>query len=73
MKRTGEPIILTVNGKAAAVVHDPDGYETYSSEKDYYETLGSIRRGLADARAGRLTEAEEFFKDFEEKHGIPHD
>lgn len=73
MKKTGQPIVLTVNGKAAAVVHDPDSYEAYAREKDHYDTIASLRRGLADARAGRVTEAEEFFREFEEKHGIPHD
>lgn len=27
IKRTGQPIVLTVNGKAAAVLHDPDAYQ----------------------------------------------
>ena len=31
MKKTGEPIVLTVNGKAAAVVLDPDVYQDLSS------------------------------------------
>ena len=73
MKKTGQPIVLTVNGKAAAVVLDPDSYQEYLREKDYQETMASVRRGIADAKAGRVTEAEEFFKEFERKHLIPGD
>ena len=73
MKKTGQPIVLTVNGKAAAVVLDPDSYQEYLREKDYQETMASIRRGMTDAKAGRVTEAEEFFKEFERKHLIPSD
>ena len=73
MKKTGEPIVLTVNGKAAAVVHDPDSYQIYAREKQHLETLASIRRGLADANAERVTDAEEFFAEFEKKYGISSD
>lgn len=70
MKKTGAPIVLTVNGKAAAVVHDPDSYQEYLREKDRQDTIASVRRGIADAKAGRVTEAEVFFREFEEKYGI---
>jgi len=69
MKKTGEPIILTVNGKAAAVVLNPDEYE-YLREKDRREAVAAIKRGIADAEAGRVTDAETFFREFEKKHGI---
>lgn len=72
MKKTGEPIVLTVNGKAAAVVLDPDEYE-YLREKDRREAVAAIKRGIADAEAGRVTEAETFFREFEKKYGISSD
>ena len=73
MKKTGQPIVLTVNGKAAAVVHDPDSYQDYLREKDRLEALAGIRRGLADVKAGRTRPAEDVFRDIEERFGIPHD
>ncbi len=73
MKKTGQPIVLTVNGKAAAVVHDPDGYQEYAREKQHLDTMAAIKRGLADADAGRVTEAEEFFKEIEAEFGFPGD
>ena len=71
MKKTGEPIVLTVNGKAAAVVHDPDSYQEYLREKDRQEAIAGIRRGIADFEAGRHRPAEEFFDEFCAKHNIP--
>ena len=73
MKKTGQPIVLTVNGKAAAVVHDPDSYQDYLREKDRLEALAGIRLGLADVKAGRTRPAEDVFRDIEERFGIPHD
>ncbi len=70
MKKTGQPIVLTVNGKAAAVVLDPDDYE-YLREKDRRENVAAVKRGITDAEAGRVTDAETFFKEFEKNYGIP--
>ena len=71
IKKTRQPIVLTVNGKAAAVVHDPDSYQEYLRDKDRQETIAAVKRGIADFEAGRVTEAEQFFKEFEKKYGIP--
>ena len=73
MKKTGQPIVLTVNGKAAAVVHDPDSYQEYLRDKDRQETIAGVKRGIEDFKAGRVTEAEVFFSEFEKKYGIPSD
>ncbi|MEP6944866.1 MAG: type II toxin-antitoxin system Phd/YefM family antitoxin [Acidobacteriota bacterium] len=73
LKKTREPIILTVNGKAEMVVLDARSYEDYIQERERLDTLASIRRGIADARAGRVTEAEDFFAEFEKEHGLPSD
>lgn len=71
IKKTGEPLVLTVNGKAAAVVLDPDSYETYLREKDWQDTMTALRQAREDVKAGRVQDAEEFFREFEERHGIP--
>jgi prevent-host-death family protein len=71
IKKTGEPLVLTVNGKAAAVVLDPDSYEGYLREKDWQDTMISLRRAREDVKAGRVQDAEDFFREFEERHGIP--
>lgn len=70
IKRTGKPIVLTVNGNAEMVIHDAASYEKFARERDRYEAIEGIRRGLEDFEAGRVTEAEDFFKEFEAKYGI---
>ncbi|MFN6962890.1 MAG: type II toxin-antitoxin system prevent-host-death family antitoxin [Pyrinomonadaceae bacterium] len=71
IKRTGEPIILTVNGKAAAVVLDPDSYEDYLREKERLDVIAAIRRAREDVKAGRVRDAEEFFDEMFAKYDIP--
>jgi prevent-host-death family protein len=70
MKKTGEPIILTVNGKAAAVVLDPDSYEEYLRDKDRRDMIASVKRGIEDMKAGRTKPADEVFREFERKYNI---
>ena len=71
MKKTGQPIVLTVNGKAAAVVFDPDSYQSYLREKEWQDTMIALRQAREDVKAGRVQDAEEFFREFEARHGIP--
>jgi prevent-host-death family protein len=71
MKKTKQPIVLTVNGKAAMVVQDAESYEEFLRQKDRIETIEGVRRGIADMKAGRTRPAEEVFRDLFEKYGIP--
>lgn len=70
IKKTGEPLVLTVNGKAAAVVLDPDSYQSYLREKDWHDTMTALRQAREDVKADRVQDAEDFFREFEERHGI---
>jgi PHD/YefM family antitoxin component YafN of YafNO toxin-antitoxin module len=70
MKKTGEPIVLTVNGKAAAVVCDPDVFEDLAREKDRRDMVASVKRGIEDMNAGRTKPAEKVFREFEKKYNI---
>ena len=47
MKKTGRPIVLTVNGKAEAVLLDAAAYQEVASQ---LEEVASIRRGLLQAK-----------------------
>ena len=73
MKKTGQQLVLTVNGKAEMVVHDAASYEDFLREKDRQEAIAGVRRGIADMKAGRVTDAEGVFRRFEAKYGIPSD
>jgi prevent-host-death family protein len=71
MRETGNPVILTINGKAEVVVQDAASYQKLLVYIDEMEALEGIKRGLADVEAGRVTPLKKFEKDFRKKHGIP--
>lgn len=53
VQETKEPLILTVNGKAAVVIQDADSFEYRESSNDYLETVRDLRlavAGLDDAK-----------------------
>jgi prevent-host-death family protein len=62
MKKTGRPLVLTVKGKAEAVVLDAKTYQDVASQLD---TVASIRRGLAQVRKGMGRPADDVFADLE--------
>ena len=70
LKKTKRPVVLTVNGKAAAVVQDAEAYQRLLDLAARADEEEGIRQGLEDAKAGRTRPAREFFAEFEAKHGI---
>ncbi len=70
LKRSKRPMVLTVNGKAAAVVQDAEAYQRLLDAAAYADAAEGIRQGLKDAKAGRVRPVREFFAEFEAKHGL---
>jgi prevent-host-death family protein len=62
MKKTGRPLVLTVNGKAEAVVLDASAYREVADQLD---SLAGIRRGLDQAKQGLGRSVDEVFDDLE--------
>ena len=71
LKKSKRPVVLTVKGKAAAVVQDADAYQRLLDIAARADAGEGIRQGLEDARKGRVQPARELFDEFEAKHGIP--
>lgn len=71
LKKSKRPIVLTVKGKAAAVVQDGGAYERLLDIAARIDAEEGIREGLEDAKKGRIRPAKEFFDEFEAEHGIP--
>lgn len=70
LKKTKRPVVLTVKGKAQAIVQDAAAYQRLldiAARADVYE---GIRQGLEQAKQGKSQDAEEFFAEFEAEHGI---
>ena len=66
-------MVLTVNGKAAAVVHKAEAYQRLLDIAARADVEEGIRQGLEDARLGRVRPIREFFAEFEAKYGLSHD
>ena len=71
LRKTKRPVVLTVKGKAAAVVQDAEAYQHLLDMADRADPREGIRQGLADAKQGKVRPAREFFADFEATYGIP--
>jgi prevent-host-death family protein len=68
LKRTGDPLVLTINGRAEVVVQ---AAEAYQDLLDRVETIEALHRGFADVDAGRTKPARAVFNRLRRKHGIP--
>lgn len=53
MKKTGEPVVLTINGRAELVVQDAESYQQLANLAEKIDSLEVLRRSLEDADAGR--------------------
>ena len=70
LKKSKRPVILTVKGKAAAIVQDAEAYQRLLDIAAHAGAHEGIRQGLDEARRGKGRDIEEFFADFESQHGI---
>jgi prevent-host-death family protein len=71
LRKSKRPVVLTVNGRAAAVLQDPEAFQRLLDLASRADTNEGVRQGLKDAKEGKVRPAREFFDEFEAKHGIP--
>jgi prevent-host-death family protein len=75
LKKSRRPVVLTVKGKAAAVVQDVESYQRLLDIAAAADAREGIRQGLDQARKGLGQPARAFFKKFEaeikRKYGLP--
>ena len=70
LKKSKRPVILTVKGKAAAIVQDAEAYQHLLDIAAHADAEEGIRQGLDDAKKGKTRHVREFFDEFEAAHGI---
>jgi len=74
LKKSQRPVVLTVKGKAAAVVQDAQAYQRLLDIAASADATEGIRQGLEQSRKGQGQSAREFFEAFdteiEEKYGL---
>jgi prevent-host-death family protein len=72
IRKSKRPVVLTVNGKAAAVVQDAEAYQRLLDIAASADAAEGIRQGMVDLRKRRVRPAKEFFAEFEARHGLSH-
>ena len=71
LKKSKRPVVLTVKGKAAAIVQDAEAYQRLLDLAASADAEEGIRQGLDDVAHGRTRPAREVFDEIRSKHGIP--
>jgi hypothetical protein len=62
MKESGNPLVLTVNGKAEVVVQDAAAYQRLLQLAERAVMMEFPREAKADADAGQVVDAREFLQ-----------
>jgi prevent-host-death family protein len=70
LKKSKRPVVLTVKGKAEAIVQDAEAYRRLLDIAARPDAREGIRQGLEQSKTGQGRDAEEFFAEFEASHGI---
>jgi hypothetical protein len=71
LKETGQPLVLTIDGRAELVVQDATAYGRLLELVERLEAIESIRAGLEEMEAGKGRPAAEFFAEMNRKYNIP--
>ena len=72
LKKSKRPVVLTIKGKAAAIVQDAEAYQRLLDIAASADAAEGIRQGLDDVAHGRTRPAKDVFDDIRRKHDIPH-
>lgn len=71
LKKSRNPLVLTVNGKAEIVVLDAESYQDLVNQIEYSENVRAIQEGIESFKKGEGKNAEEALNQLAEKYGIP--
>ncbi len=70
MKKTGRPVVLTVNGKAEVVIQDAAAYRRQCELAERAEMLEFLRQSREDLEADRTVSAHEALERLAKKYKI---
>jgi PHD/YefM family antitoxin component YafN of YafNO toxin-antitoxin module len=70
LKKTKRPLILTINGKAEAVVQAAEAYQRLLDIAAQADATEGIRQGVEDVRKGRVRSAREALEKFRRSRAI---
>src|SRR5438477_7699156 len=66
MKKSGHPVVLTINGKAELVVQDAASYQKLLDRASRLEHMEDLRLSVEEMRAGKVIPAEQVFAELRE-------
>jgi PHD/YefM family antitoxin component YafN of YafNO toxin-antitoxin module len=66
MKETGEPIVLTINGRAELVVQDAGSYQKLLELVNRLEAIAGVRKGLEESKRGEGQPIEDAVREIRE-------
>ena len=70
IRRTGRPLVLTVNGRAALVVLDARAYQDILEQIAYAESVREIQLGIDSVAKHGAKSAQTVLDELAEKHGL---
>lgn len=71
IKKSGNPLVLTVNGKAEIIVQDAESYQRMLELLDRAEAIEAVREGLESVRQGKTMSLDQFDKEMRKKIRAP--
>ena len=71
LKKSKRPVVLTVKGKAEAIVQDARAYQRLLDIAARVDVHEAIRQGLDDAANGRTRPARDVFNEIRQRYDIP--
>jgi len=71
LKKSKRPVVLTVKGKAAAIVQDAEAYQRLLDVAARADAQEGIRQGLDDVAHGRTRPVRKAFDEIRRKHDMP--
>jgi len=70
MKKSKRPVVLTVNGKAEAVVQDAESYQRLLDSAARADVYEAVRQGMDDIVHRRTRPARKVFNEMRRHHGV---
>jgi len=70
LRKTGRPIVLTVNGKSEAVVQSAEAYQRLLDIAALANEREGVRQGDEDITFGRTRPARQVISQIRKKHGL---
>ena len=70
LRDTGQPVVLTINGRAKVVVQDAAAYQDLLEQLDRLQAIEGIKKGLEDVAQGRTRPIDKVITAKRKKYGL---